>query len=288
MAKVLVTMSANEIDRGDLIRRVLEKRLKQAQAAELLGVGVRQIKRMCRAFKLDGLAGLASRKRGRPSNRRLTPALQARAVALVRERYHDFGPKLAHEKLLELHDLRVGRETLRKWLIEAGLWQTKAQKLPKAHQPRNRRQRLGELVQIDGCDHEWFEARGPRCTLLVYVDDATGKLMELRFVETESAFDYFDSTVSYLRLHGRPVAFYSDKHSIFRVHREGTGGRAKGVSQFGRALAELNIDIICANSPQAKGRVERMNKTLQDRLVKELRLPRSYHSVPLEPPLEPL
>ena len=133
MAKVLVTMSANEIDRGHLIRRVLEERLKQAQAAELLGVGVRQIKRMCRAFKMDGLAGLASRKRGRPSNRRLTPALQARAVALVLERYHDFGPKLAHEKLLELHDVRVGRETLRKWLIEAGVWQTKAQ--PQSHTP---------------------------------------------------------------------------------------------------------------------------------------------------------
>jgi hypothetical protein len=145
-------------------------------------------------------------------------------------------------------------------------------RLPDAHQPRHRRDCFGELVQIDGCDHEWFEARAPRCTLLVYVDDATGKLMELRFVHSESAFDYFRSTVAYLKRHGKPVAFYSDKHSIFRVYAEGATGRSKGVTQFGRALGELNIDIICANSPQAKGRVERMNQTLQDRLVKELRL----------------
>jgi hypothetical protein len=131
-----------------------------------MGVGVRQIKRLCRAFKGEGLVGLLSRKRGRPSNRRLTPDLQARAVALVRERYHDFGPKLAHEKLLELHDVRVGRETLRKWLIEAEVWQTKARQLPKAHQPRNRRQRLGELVQIDGCDHDGSRRvdRDARCS----------------------------------------------------------------------------------------------------------------------------
>jgi len=127
-------------------------------------------------------------------------------------------------------------------------------------------------VQIDGCEHAWFEERGPVCSLLVYVDDATGRLMELRFVEVESAFDYFASTSGYLRRHGKPVAFYSDKHSIFRVNHEGSTGRARGVTQFGRALTELNIEIICANSPQAKGRVERMNKTLQDRLVKELRL----------------
>ena len=128
------------------------------------------------------------------------------------------------------------------------------------------------MVQIDDSRHAWFEDRGPECALLVFVDDATGLLMELRFAQTESAFDYFTATGSYLRQHGKPVAFYSDKHSIFRVTHEGTTGVSKGVTQFGRALGELNIDIICANTPQAKGRVERMNQTLQDRLVKELRL----------------
>jgi transposase len=265
-------MSTKEIDRGELIRRVREKRLTQAKAAALLGLSVRQVKRLCRLFKDNGLAGLASRKRGRPSNRKLAVETKAEVVALVRERYADFGPKLAHEKLVELHGICVGRETLRGWLTEAGIWLTRAARTLRVHQPRHRRQCFGELVQIDGCDHEWFEARADRCTALVYVDDATGKLMELRFVVSESAFDYFAATESYLGRHGKPVAFYSDKHSIFRVSQEGASGRAGGVTQFGRALGVLNIDIICANTPQAKGRVERMNKTLQDRLVKEMRL----------------
>jgi hypothetical protein len=213
-----------------------------------------------------------SRQRGRPNNHRLPSALQEQALALVRERYVGFGPTLAQEKLSELDGVHVGRETLRKWMAAAGLWVSRRERLPLVHQLRHRRSCLGELVQIDGSDHEWFEERGPRCSLLVYVDDATSRLMELRFVTVESAFDYFASTRSYLARHGRPAAFYSDKHSIFRVAREHAAGRSKGMTQFGRALAELNIDIICANSPQAKGRVERMNQTLQDRLVKELRL----------------
>jgi transposase len=272
MPKETVTMSTKEIDRGELIRRVREKRLTQAKAAALMGLSVRQVKRLCQRFKGDGLAGLASRQRGRPSNRKLAVETKAEVVALVRERYADFGPKLAHEKLVEVHGIRVGRETVRGWLTEAGIWLPRAARTLRVHQPRHRRQCLGELVQIDGCDHEWFEARADRCTALVYVDDATGRLMELCFVVSESTFDYFAATESYLGHHGKPVAFYSDKHSIFRVSQEGASGRAGGVTQFGRALGVLNIDIICANTPQAKGRVERMNKTLQDRLVKELRL----------------
>jgi transposase len=272
MPKETVTMSTKEIDRGELIRRVREKRLTQAKAAALMRLSVRQVKRLCRRFKDNGLAGLVSRQRGQPSNRKLAVETQAKVVALVREQYSDFGPKLAHEKLVEVHGIRVGRETLRGWLTEAGVWLPRAKRALRVHQPRHRRQCLGELVQIDGCDHEWFEARADRCTALVYVDDATGKLMELRFVVSESAFDYFAATESYLGRHGKPVAFYSDKHSIFRVNQEGAGGRAGGITQFGRALGVLNIDIICANTPQAKGRVERMNKTLQDRLVKEMRL----------------
>jgi transposase len=220
MPKGLVTMSASEIDRGELIRRVREKRLTQAKAAALMGLSVRQVKRLFRLFKDDGLSGLASRKRGRPSNRKLGAELKEQVVALVRERYSDFGPKLAHEKLVELHSIRVGRETIRKWLTEAGIWLTRAARVLRAHQPRHRRQCLGELVQIDGCDHNWFEERANRCTLLVYVDDATGRIMELRFVQSESAFDYFATTVSYLGRHGKPTAFYSDKHSpTFRLRR---------------------------------------------------------------------
>jgi hypothetical protein len=202
----------------------------------------------------------------------LPDELRSHAIEIVRERYADFGPTLACEKLLELHDVRVSKETLRAWLIGAGTWIPRREQTLTTHQPRHRRECLGELVQIDGCEPAWFEDRGPGCTLLVYVDDATSRLMELRFVKSESAFDYFASTHAYLERHGKPVAFYSDKHSIFRVHHDGSTGRAQGVTQFGRALTEFNIDIICANSPQAKGRVERVNKTLQDRLVYELRL----------------
>ncbi len=272
MAGEFLTMSAKEMDRLEVIRRVVEGHLFQVKAGDLLGLTVRQVRRLCRAYERSGPGGLASRRRGRPSNRRLPEDLRARVVALVRERYADFGPMLAREKLLERHDLQVGRETLRKWMAAAGIWLPRRERVRRAHQPRHRRACLGELVQIDGCDHEWFENRAPRCALLVYVDDATGNLMALRFVKAESAFDYFAATRAYLARHGRPAAFYSDKHSIFRVAREHSAGRSNGVTQFGRALAELNIEIICANSPQAKGRVERMNKTLQDRLVKELRL----------------
>jgi transposase len=272
VVQVLITMSTKEVDRLDVVKRVLERRLTRVKAAALMGLNERQVRRMCAAYEAEGAVGLVSRRRGRPSNNRTHEGLQEQAMALIRERYSDFGPTLATEKLAELHGLRISRETVRHWMKDAGLWLTRKQRVPRPHQPRDRRACLGELVQIDGSPHAWFEERAPDCSLLVYVDDATGRLMELRFAETESAFDYFTATVSYLRHHGKPVAFYSDKHSIFRVPVEGTTGINKGVTQFGRALAELNIDIVCANTAQAKGRVERMNLTLQDRLVKELRL----------------
>jgi hypothetical protein len=230
--QILIAMSTKEIDRLEVVKRVLEHRLTRVKAAALMSLNERQVRRMCAAYEAEGAA----------------------------------------EKLAELHGLRISRETVRHWMKDAGLWLTRKQRVPRPHQPRDRRACLGELIQIDGSPHAWFEERGPECSLLVYVDDATGRLMELRFAKTESAFDYFTATLSYLRHHGKPVAFYSDKHSIFRVTQEGKTGVNKGVTQFGRALAELNVDIICANTAQAKGRVERMNLTLQDRLVKELRL----------------
>jgi hypothetical protein len=198
-------------------------------------------------------------------------ALRTNVLELVRARYADFGPTLAREKLIECHGLRVSKETLRQWMTEDGLWVPHARRRDRVHQPRRRRACLGELVQIDGCDHEWFEERGQRCTLLVFVDDATSSLMQLLFCDAESTFNYFEAARGYLGKHGKPVAFYSDKAAVFRSNQpEPQGG--DGVTQFGRALSELNIDIICANSAPAKGRVERANLTLQDRLVKELRL----------------
>jgi len=153
---------------------------------------------------------------------------------------------------------------------QAGLWLSRAER-KRIQQPRHRREHVGELIQIDGSDHRWFEDRAAPCTLLVFIDDATSRLMELRFVPSESTFAYFDALKSYLRHHGKPVAFYSDKHSIFRVSKADAAS-GDGMTQFGRALSELNIEILCANTSQAKGRVERAHHTLQDRLVKELRL----------------
>jgi len=165
----LVTMSRKEIERLGVIRQVLEGRLRQAKAGQLMGLSARQVRRLCAAYEREGPNGLASRKRGRPSNRRLPEVLQARTTEIVRDLYGDFGPTLAQEKLLEVHGLRVGKETLRKWMAAAGIWVTRDKRLPKVHQPRCRRACLGELVQIDGSPHAWFEERGPACTLLVYV-----------------------------------------------------------------------------------------------------------------------
>ena len=213
-----VTMSAKELDRREVLGRVAERRLTQRRAAEQLGVSERQVRRLSRALRQQGACGLVSRKRGRPSNRKLLAGVREEALAVVRERYADFGPTLACEKLREQHGVVVSTETLRQWMIGAGLWVPRSQRPRRAHQPRHRRSCLGELIQIDGCEHAWFEDRGAKCTLLVYVDDATSRLMELRFVASESAFDYFASTRAYLEHHGKPVAFYSDKASSFRVN----------------------------------------------------------------------
>jgi len=266
-----LTMSRNELNRLQILTRVLERRLTQAKAAEQLGLSLRQVERLCRTLRLEGPDGLVSKKRGRPSNRRLPNAMREHALSLVLAHYVDFGPTLAAEKLRERHDLDVSVETLRRWMVEAEIWVPRSRRNQRVHQPRHRRSCLGELVQIDGCEHAWFEDRAPKCTLLVYVDDATSRLMELRFDIAESTFGYFAATWAYLERFGKPVAFYADQASIFRVANS-QGKRGDGLTQFGRALSELNIDIICANTPQAKGRVERAHLTLQDRLVKELRL----------------
>lgn len=267
----MITMSMREADRLKTIQAVVDGMLRVGQAALRLGVSLRQVERMLLRYAAQGAAGLISRKRGRPSNHQLEPGLADRAMALIRQRYADFGPTLAREKLLECHGLAIGKETLRHLMIDAGLWATRRQRAPPIHQPRARRACLGELVQIDGSDHAWFEDRAPSCTLLVYIDDATSRLMALHFTPTESTFGYFEATRQYLQRHGKPIAFYSDKAAVFRPTADSTDF-GHGVTQFGRALFELNIDILCANTSQAKGRVERANLTLQDRLVKEMRL----------------
>ncbi|WP_176592847.1 ISNCY family transposase [Sphingobium sp. EM0848] len=266
----VVAMSDGELLRFDTLSRVERGELRVEDAALLLGLQRRQIFRLLERLRTDGASGLVSRKRGRPSNRRHSEAFRGRILSIVREHYHDFGPTLAREYLAERHAISIGCETLRQLMIEAGIWQDRAARRSRPYQPRHRRECRGELVQIDGSEHAWFETRGPKCTLLVYIDDATSELLHLKMVESESTFSYMEATREYIERHGKPVAFYSDKHSVFRNAKATAKG--DGMTHFGRALDALNIEIICANSPQAKGRVERANGTLQDRLVKAMRL----------------
>lgn len=266
----LIAMSERDLQRIEVLSKVLGGRMTIVSAAHVLDLSERQVRRLLERMRTGGAASIRHKAIGRPSNNRIGDVVRDYAVTLVRECYADFGPTLATEKLAERDGLRMSRETVHNWMVDAGLWLPRKQRRT-FHQPRLRREAYGELVQIDGSEHRWFEDRGPPCSLLVFVDDATGKLMQLRFVRSESAFTYFEALELYLKRHGAPIAFYSDKHSVFRVAKKDAKG-GQGMTQFGRALCELNIEILCANSSQAKGRVERMNRTLQDRLVKELRL----------------
>lgn len=268
----LLTMSQRELTRLEIMHRLAEKRLTQKEAAQMLGISTRQVKRLWQAYRKQGTKGLTSQRRGRSSNNRLDAGVVQQAIDLLYERYRDFGPTLAHEKLTEIHQLKLSRESVRRIMIEEKIWKPKRAKQPLAHQMRERRACFGELVQIDGSDHAWFEERGPKCTLLVFIDDATGQLGELWFAPDETFFAYCEAARHYFERYGKPVAFYSDKHGIFRVNQPRPQGLSSGLTQFGRAMQELNVQIICANTPQAKGRIERANQTLQDRLVKELRL----------------
>jgi transposase len=263
-------MSGNELQRLEVFSEVVARRRTEASAAEVLGISTRQARRLIKAYREDGGATVIHKHRGKPSNNKSLDGVREYAVELVRRNYSDFGPSLAAEMLLSKHQLKISRETLRKWMIQDGLWLSRRQRRT-FHQPRQRREAFGELIQIDGSNHRWFEDRAAACTLLVFIDDATGRLVQLSFVLSENTDSYLSAVHTYVLAFGCPVAFYSDKHSVFRVNRESAPG-ATGMTQFGRALAELNIEIICANSSQAKGRVERVNRTLQDRLVKELRL----------------
>jgi Helix-turn-helix domain len=265
-----VLMSERDVRRIEVLTEVLSGRRTVASAAIVLAISARQVHRLLIRFREDGGGALVHKSRGQASNHRLNPGIREYVLELVRTKYADFGPTLAIEVLLDKHAIKVGRETLRTWMVEDGLWLSRKQR-KSFHQPRLRRECYGELIQIDGSEHRWFENRGAPCTLLVFIDDATSKLMQLRFAPSESTDSYFEALQGYLEVHGCPVAFYSDKHTVFRVNKPDAKG-GSGMTQFGRALAELNIEILCANSSQAKGRVERANRTLQDRLVKELRL----------------
>lgn len=275
MTDGLLTMSTQEVERLTVISQVAKKRLKQKQAMKLLGLSKRQIIRLVKKYRRDGASSLVSKRRGKPGNHCHTSDLKKQVKELVQKHYHDFGPTLASEKLEERHQIILNKETLRQWMMSFGLWNAKRHKKVTVHQSRERRACFGELIQIDGSHHDWFEGRAPTCCLLVFIDDATSKIVDLHFENSESTAGYFKITRRYVTTFGRPLALYSDKHGVFRVNMPNC---EDAETQFGRAMRELGIESICANSPQAKGRVERVNGTLQDRLVKEMRL-RKINSV---------
>jgi len=267
----LLTMSEKEVNRLEVIERVAEKRLKQKAAAELLGISERQVKRLLRRFRQQGARGLVSKRRGKPSNNQMSEETLRKVLDLLKGKYKGFGPTLACEKLVEVEGVKISDESVRQMMLAEGMWKAKKARNVEVHQMRIRRACQGELEQMDGTDHDWFEGRGERCTLLVMIDDATGELGALSFVPEESFFGYCGLLQQYLAAHGRPAGLYTDKHGIFRVNIPNTSS-GDNLTQFGRAMQSLEIPILCANTPQAKGRVERANKTLQDRLVKEMRL----------------
>ena len=267
---MLITMSDKEIQRLAVLQDVRDQRITQVRAAEILNLSTRQITRLLHKFSQDGISGLVHASRGQPGHRRHDEVMKSKCLSIISEHLLGFGPTLAHEKLASMFDLNIPVETVRRWMTANDLWIPRAKRQKRPYQPRYNRDCFGELIQIDGSYHDWFEGRAGKCCLLVYIDDATGKLLHLRFCQAETTFDYMLSTRAYIEQYGKPVAFYSDKHSVFRVNQKSS--QNSQITQFGRILNELNIDIIFANSPQAKGRVERANRTLQDRLIKEMRL----------------
>lgn len=267
----LFKMTKKNLSAYNLILKVKERELKQVRAAQILGVSERHFRRLLKAYKEEGVGALVSKKLGM-KNRGLKPEVRQQIIDKLKTDYEGFGPTFAWEKLVKRGKINVCVETIRKIMIEEGLWEVKKRRRLKVHQQRNRRSCEGELIQMDGSPEAWFEERAPKCCLLGFIDDATSKIEHLQFVPSESSASYLKALKQYMQKHGKPLAFYTDRLNVFRINNDKEGYRKQGLTQVGRALKELEIELICANSPQAKGRVERLFNTLQDRLIKELRL----------------
>ena len=256
--------------RAQVLDMLEARNINQKEAAGKLQISERQVRRLVIAYRDNKVSGLISKKLGRASNRRINATIIANAVELIGTKYRDFGPTFASEKLADAHQIHLSAETTRQAMIKAGYWLPKKGTTARPHPMRARRARFGELIQIDGSPHDWFEGRSAVCTLIVFIDDATSRITTMRFAPTETTLGYMHALHDHISLHGVPAALYSDKHSIFRVNAKEL--RAAAETQFTRAAGQLNITCIHANSPQAKGRVERANQTLQDRMIKEMRL----------------
>jgi hypothetical protein len=253
-----------------LIERYLGNEIPFKDLMSLLGFSRSHLRRKIACYRKQGPAGLSRKKRIGASNQ-MPADFRSEILSLVKEHYIDFTPKFAAEKLLQRHELAVKASTLRRWMMEDGIWKTRFERQPKVHSLRPRRERIGELIQVDGSYHRWFEKRGGEACLLTFIDDATGEIMHMRFVDNESSFNYMRSLKWYIDQYGRPLALYSDKYGVFRSPHPDKNG-VRHPTMFAQAANGLGIAIICAETPQAKGRVERSFRTSQDRLIKELRL----------------
>jgi len=272
--KDIIMATQEELKRLHVVQKVLEGSLKQIEAAEILWLSGRQVRRIVRRVKREGDRGIIHRSRGKPSNRRLPDETKEMVIGFYRQKYKDFGPTLFSEKLLELDGLKISDETLRNWLIEDGAW-VKGRKNRIHRQWRERKGHFGEMLQMDGSHHDWLEGRGPKIVLMGCIDDATSNIFG-RFYEYEGTIPAMDSFKGYTGLYGIPSSIYIDRHTTYKSNARPTieddlNGRCP-LSQFERAMKELGARVIHALSPQAKGRIERLFKTLQDRLVKEMRL----------------
>lgn len=269
----MLLMHRRELARLKVIEEVLEKRLTQVKAGQLLGLSDRQIRRIKEAVRTHGECGVIHQLRGRASKRKISPRIKQKVLRLYQKSYAGFGPTLAQEKLLECDEIKLSRETLRGWLLEAGLWQV-SRRRGVHRQWRARKECFGEMVQMDGSHHDWLEGRGPQLVLMGYIDDATNEGFG-RFYEYEGTLPAMESFKLYVRQYGLPMSVYLDRHTTYKSTKklpEGMEDVEKPLSQFERALKELGVEVIHAYSPQAKGRVERFFGVLQDRLVKEMRL----------------
>ena len=270
----MIMASQEELKRLHVIRKVEEKVIKQVEAGEILCLSLRQVGRIVKRVKAEGAGGVIHRSRGRSSNRAFADEVKVRALELYREKYAGFGPTLAAEKLLERDGMELSKETLRGWLMESGDWK-KRRKRRGHRQWRERKGHLGEMVQMDGSHHDWFEGRGAEGVLMGYIDDATGQAYG-RFYGYEGTMPALDSFRGYIRRRGIPLSVYLDKHTTYKSPANPTiEEQLEGIeplSEFERALRELGVEVIHAHSAQAKGRIERLFGTLQDRLVKEMRL----------------
>ena len=268
--KEWIKMSAKERDRIKVLASLSEGHVSRQVAAKQLQISERQLRRIYKSYQEHGDMGVVSRLRGRQSNNHLLDEIINKAMDLTKEHYEDFGPTLVHEKLTELHGIKISKSSVRSLMIEHRIWHTRKYKYQRTHKLRERRECYGELIQMDGSYHDWFEGRMEKCCLLVMIDDATSRIGMLKFVKRETVFGYFECIKEYVNKFGIPLSVYTDRHAIFETTR-GTEKNYKD-TQFNRALKQLGVGLILALSPQAKGRVERANGILQDRLIKEMRL----------------